>query len=73
MECMSKNIITRMPPAIQLRVYLGWFKNVPTKNRLKKILALITEGLANAIKVYIQTVISTMASSIIRQNRLRGK
>jgi hypothetical protein len=52
---------------------LGWFKNVPTKNRLKKILALTTEGLANAIKVYIQTVISTMASSSNRQNILRGK
>ena len=47
-----------MPPAIQLRVYLGWLKKVPIKNRLKKILALTTEGLANAINVYIQTVIN---------------
>jgi hypothetical protein len=70
---MSKNNITSIPPAIQLRVYLGWFKNVPTKNRLKKILALTTEGLANAINVYIQTVIRTMVSSSNRQNSLRGK
>jgi hypothetical protein len=70
---MSKNKITSMPPAIQLRVYLGWFRKVPTKNKLKKILALTTEGLAKAINVYIHTVISTIASSSNRQNILRGK